>query len=88
MNNNAPLAVETLLSHEALGAVSVYRVIDVRDDLVGVEAVDVPGLTRGFRLRIGRKAAGAMRVLSTDAVRASGAPASASLRLAASPAGL
>ena len=64
MHATTPLFAHTLLIHESLGMRSTYRVLEALDDVVVVEAADVPGLAPGFLMRITRQAADAMRVVS------------------------
>jgi hypothetical protein len=68
MSASVALSPNGLLKHRALGSEAVYRVIDVADRLVSVEVVDAPGLERGTRFQITRRAAKAMQHIRGDAV--------------------
>ena len=72
----APLPAVGLLRRRALGSEALYRVIGRLDvELVEVEAVSVPGLARGARLRITAAAAAAMeRVAPVGVPTAGGEP--------------
>jgi hypothetical protein len=52
MSSSRSLAVGDLYQQELLHTQATYRVIAVEGDHVTVEAVDVPGLERGHRLRL------------------------------------
>jgi hypothetical protein len=55
------LASGYLLGHSALGEKAVYRVLQAHGQTVDVEAVAVPGLTPGTRVRLTAEVATAMR---------------------------
>ena len=65
------LAANELIRHEALGAESVYRVVDVSDRLVSVEVVGAPGLKTGTRMRSTRRAAEAIQCEASQVRRGS-----------------
>ena len=67
MSASIALQPHGLLKHRALGSEAVYRVIDVADRLVSVEVVEAPGLERGTRFEITRRAAKAMQYIRGDA---------------------
>lgn len=52
MSSSRSLAVGDLYQQELLHTQATYRVIAVEGDHVTVEAVDVPGLEHGHRLRL------------------------------------
>jgi hypothetical protein len=52
MSSSRSLAVGDLYQQELLHTQATYRVIAVEGDHVTVEAIDVPGLERGHRLRL------------------------------------
>jgi hypothetical protein len=51
MSSNGPV-VGGVYKRELLHSSATYRVVAVDDDHVEVEAVDVPGLPAGFRMRL------------------------------------
>jgi hypothetical protein len=56
-----PLAIGSVLRQRVLGETAVYRVLGARGQIVEAEAVAVPGLRPGMRLRLTAAAATAMR---------------------------
>lgn len=62
-----PLDVGDLYQQELLHTQATYRVVAVEGDHVTVEAVDVPGLERGHRLRLTAASLGDMVRLETPA---------------------
>jgi hypothetical protein len=61
------LASGYLLRHRVLGEKAVYRVLEARGQTVDVEAVAVPGLTPGTRVRLTAEVATAMRARNAHA---------------------
>jgi hypothetical protein len=68
MDSSESPAVETgqLRRRRALGSDATYRVLEVAGDHVEVEAIDVPGLEPGHRLRLLEDAVSAMDLLVTE----------------------
>lgn len=66
--------VGELYKREMLHSEATYRVVAVADDHVEVEALDVPGLPEGFRMRLTPEAVETMALVG----EADGAGASAS----------
>jgi hypothetical protein len=59
-----PLQVGQVRRHRLLGSTALYRVLDLTGPTVSVEAVRVPGLEPGTRIRLMRGSVGAMEPIA------------------------
>jgi hypothetical protein len=65
---NKSMSSHGILKHQAFETEALYRVIDVANRLVAVEVITAPGLARGTRFQITRRAARRMNYTPADSV--------------------